>query len=206
MLVLANIAQGRSEIGRFAPGHLDDLFDEIGLPRPKRISNQFASLEGDGLLSRVKGKGRVWKLTPKGVVHSTGLFTDVDLAALIAETAVIGGPSLGSALHPVIPPSLAPPELIPAPQRFLTDRPFDLNVFGMTRFPDEQEGATNPDLVAGAVEVARDACAAHGLESISPQTAPSQTISGPTSADTCGQASMAWPFSRTDVVAGSTTT
>jgi hypothetical protein len=45
---------------------------------------------------------------------------------------------------------------------FLAEHPFETNVFGMTRFPDDMEDT--PDPVAPALEVARDVCRAHGLE------------------------------------------
>lgn len=143
---------------------MDALFDEIGLPRPARISNVFGSLEGQGYLSRTKGKGTVWRLTPTGTARSNELFTDVDLAALVAETVATRGPSLGSAIHTVVPPSLAPPELISGLQRFLAGHPFELNVFAMTRFPDMQEQERGPDPVGEALVVAREACSRHGLE------------------------------------------
>lgn len=80
----------------------------------------------------------------------------------MAEAAVSGGTSLGSTIHPVIPPSFAPPELVQRLQGFLADHPFDLNVLGMTRFPDH--GADEPDPVGPALDVAREICQAHGLE------------------------------------------
>ncbi len=88
---------------------------------------------------------------------------DMDLVALSAESSAQGGPGLGSTLHPVIPPTLAPPELLGPLRKFLELHPFDLNVFGMTRFPDDQD-AGDSDPVAGALDAARIACADHGLE------------------------------------------
>lgn len=158
------MAHSRSGSGRFAPADVDSLFDDIGLPRPSKIHNVFASLEKAHLLSRAKGKGPVWKLTPTGRARSEQLFSDIDLSALIAQAAAAGGTNLGSTVHPVIPPSLAPPELIGPLQTFLADHPFDLNVFGMTRFPDEQEKEESLDPVGQALDVAREVCRLHGLE------------------------------------------
>lgn len=160
--MLSRMAQVRAETGRFGPSALDALFDGVGLPRPAKVSNFLITLEKKGLFSRLKTQGS-WRLTPKGLALSQELTTDIDLAVLGAEMAAVGGSDLGRALHPVIPPSLAPPELVGPLAGFLAAHPFDTNVFGMTRFPDEQD-AEDPDPIAQALEVARTACAAHGLE------------------------------------------
>lgn len=121
-----------------------------------------ATLEKNGILSRLKAQGS-WRLTPKGLALSQTLSSDIDLAMLNAEMAAVGGSDLGHAHHPLIPPSMAPPELVGPLASFLEAHPFDTNVFGMTRFPDEQDGV-DPDPVGPALEVAQAACAAHGLE------------------------------------------
>ena len=51
------------------------------------------------------------------------------------------------------------PELVP----FLDDHPFESNVFGMTRFPDDQD-EDDLDPVRPALDAAREVCAHHGLE------------------------------------------
>jgi hypothetical protein len=71
-------------------------------------------------------------------------------------------PNLGATRHPVVPPSLAPPDLVGPLHDFFARYPFETNVFGMTRFPDEDE-ENEPDPVAPALEVARAVCEAHGL-------------------------------------------
>ena len=89
--------------------------------------------------------------------------SELDLAALIAEANAERGPSLGNAIHPVITPEFAPPGLLSPLRDFLASHPFERNVFGMTRFPDEQ-GGEEPDPLAAALTAARAACKAHGLE------------------------------------------
>jgi hypothetical protein len=85
------------------------------------------------------------------------------LVALVAETTIGGGSALGHTLHPVIDPSLAPPELLGALQAFLTEYPFETNVFAMTRFPDDSSGPGIKDPVDMAIQVVREACRQHGL-------------------------------------------
>lgn len=163
VLALARLAEARSESGRFGPGAIDGLFDDFGLPRPAKVSNVLMRLEEQGHLSRLKERRATWRLTPVGRARSTGLIDDLDLAALVAEAATERPPLFGRTSHPLIPPSLAPPELLAPLRQFLEAHPFELNVFGMTRFPDEQNESA-PDPLAAALHAIRAACAAHGLE------------------------------------------
>jgi hypothetical protein len=163
VLALGRLAEARSESGRFGPSAIDELFDDLALPRPAKVSNVLARLEGTGHVSRARHGRGSWRLTPAGRAKSTALIADLDLAALVAEAASEHPALFGSTTHPLIPPSLAPPELLSPLRAFLEDHPFDSNVFGMTRFPDEQD-ESNPDPVATALQAARTACKAHGLE------------------------------------------
>jgi hypothetical protein len=91
------------------------------------------------------------------------MLSDMDVAALLAEAATAGTSMLGHATLALLSPALAPPGLIGPLSDFLARHPFERNVFGMTRFPDEGEDAT-ADPVRPALGVARDVCAGHGLE------------------------------------------
>lgn len=162
VLVLSRLAEARQEGGRFAPAVLDDLFDEIALPRPSKVSNNLSRLEREGLVARQKNAKGSWRLTPKGRALSVDLIDDMGLAALQAEMSPDRAPAFGHVAHPVVPPWLAPPELLAGLQEFLEEYPFDSNVFGMTRFPDEQDDAY-PDPVSAAIEEATEACAMHGF-------------------------------------------
>jgi hypothetical protein len=162
-LVLARLVEARVATRRFAGADMVETYEDIGLPAPAKISNVFAALERSGLLSRTSGRGAVWRLSPKGRTRSISLVGEMDLAQVAAEALSDRPPSLGSAIHPVIPPSLAPPELLGPLSQFLAEHPFETNVFGMTRFPDEQDDVVR-DPVAAALEVARNECAGHGLE------------------------------------------
>lgn len=163
VLLLGRLAEGRAESGRFAPSEIDALFDDLSLPRPPKVSNTLAHLESLGYVGRLKSTRGSWRLSPSGRARCLELANEMDLAALGAEAVAYQAPSLGHASHPLIPASLAPPDLLPGLRSFLASYPFDSNVFGMTRFPDEQDEA-NPDPLGVALDVARDACAAHGLE------------------------------------------
>jgi hypothetical protein len=90
------------------------------------------------------------------------MLSEIDMAALVAEAASTGAPLLGHAHHSVVSPALAPPGLVGPLSRFLESNPFDTNVFGMTRFPDEADEAVL-DPVGPALEIARNVCHLHGL-------------------------------------------
>jgi hypothetical protein len=160
ILALARLAESRSTSGDFSTGEIATLLSEIALPPPSRISNVFLRLEQDQFLVRSELAGR-WRLTPLGREQSLELLNEMDMAAVLAESALNSGSALGHTLHPVIDPSMAPPELLLPLRAFLADYPFESNVFAMTRFPDKP-GATG-DPLAKALEIARTTCKSHGL-------------------------------------------
>ena len=165
VLTLARLAEARTDSGLFAPSHLDLLFDEFSLPRPARVSNVMGALEKKSMLKRAKVSGKVpaWQVTPLGRAKAMELASDMDLAALATESARRSVTVLADTPHPVIPPSLAPPDLIAPLRTFFLEHSFEQNVFGMTRFPgNPQEGEVDP--IAPALSVARDVCRTHGLE------------------------------------------
>ena len=161
-LVLGTILEGRGGDGRFAPTDLADLFDEIGLPRPPHLSNLLAALARRGLAGRGRlGRGR-WRLTPDGRDRARQLLTADQMLQLAREAAVHASAVLGGAVHPTLPPWLAPPDLEHRIATFLETHPFSSNVFAMTRFPAGDQAV--PDPVRHAIESAREACRSHGLE------------------------------------------
>jgi hypothetical protein len=163
VLSIARIAQGRAAAGWFAPRDVAGLFKDIGLPQPGDLHRTLSRLVADGQLIRQgTGRGSSYRMTPVGRARSTDLADDMDLATLLTEGATASLPSLGATGHPVIPPSLAPPDLVGPLHAFLQRHPFESNVFGMTRFPDADE-EKGPDPVAPALGMARTVCEEHGL-------------------------------------------
>lgn len=159
VLVLLDLACSRVG-GRAAPSDIDGLFDELALPRSSNTSAALSGLEKSLLVSRTKGKGAVWRPTPKGRQEIGSLMSEFDVAALMAEADVPEASRFAAIFHSSLRPSLAPPELLAPVSAFLEAHPFELNVFGMTRFPSAEED----DLVAPALDAARSACRVHGLE------------------------------------------
>lgn len=163
VLTLARVAQGRSGTGRFSIPSLTELFEDTGLPQPGNVHQTVRDLiKAKALVRQDSGNAATYRLTPVGAARSVGLASDMDIAALLAEGGGSGLSLLGETRHPVIPPSLAPPDLVGPLHGFFDRYPFETNVFGMTRFPDEDE-EKGSDPVAHALETARAVCAKHGL-------------------------------------------
>jgi hypothetical protein len=113
VLLLLHMAQARFEGNRAAPRDVEQLFDDLALPVPTRVSNVLAGLESEGLVSRRRGKGRVWAVSPEGRRLISEFDFASDLASLTAEVVDVGSSRLGGALHPLLPPSLAPSGVAP---------------------------------------------------------------------------------------------
>ncbi|OBH34275.1 hypothetical protein A5692_13300 [Mycobacterium sp. E342] len=134
------------------------MFENLGLPGPSKIANAFASLSKAGLITKAGGQG-LYRITPLGRHHSNSVVTESELHELLAETQSYGGALLGAVVHTLVPPTLAPPAIVAPVTQFTETYPFDLNVFGMTRFPDDSGG----DPVDAALSAARTEVERHGL-------------------------------------------
>lgn len=159
-IVLAQMASDRSSNGEFAPKDLNEVYVQAGIPISSKVSNQIASLRRLGYV-REAGQAGAWKLTPAGRARIGDLLNGMDMAALKAEAEAANGSLLGGEIHSVVAPTWAPPAILPQLRSFLSDYPFETNVFGMTRFPSDDPKANDP--VALALEVAKSACSSHGL-------------------------------------------
>ena len=160
-IIICRIAEARSATGNLTSPELEGLFDSLAVPRPAKMNNILLSLERSGVLSKPKGSRGQYRLTPQGRARSVDLLDHMDLRALLAESNTTYGAELGSTTHPIVPASLAPPELLNPIRAFLHDYPFDRNIFAMTRFPESDESV--PDPVAVVLPVAREVCAQHGF-------------------------------------------
>jgi len=161
VLVLLDAACRRSESGRAAPADVGILFDDLGLQRPSRIDNALRSLERKVLVSRVTGKGQVWRLSPMGRQAVSEAFFEGDVDFIpVSGTPAGGGAELARTTHALVPHTFAPSEILQPLETFLGQHPFDRNVFGMMRFPSE----TDSDPLTKAIEMARTVLSQHGLE------------------------------------------
>jgi hypothetical protein len=160
-LVLGQLASSRSDDGSFSPASALQLFHDFALPAPAKIGNVFTALTKKRWLAKQPQRA-TYKVTPSGQAKVREQMTDLDLVALVAESAHKNAPVFGRTEHTLVPVQLAPPALVRPLQSFLADHPFDTNVFGMTRFPDAKAGTADP--VGRALAVVREACAESGLE------------------------------------------
>lgn len=160
-LVLGQLAASRSSDGSFSPGTALQLFHDFALPAPAKIGNVFTALTKKKWFAKQPQRA-FYKVTPAGQAMVREQMTDLDLVALVAESAHKNAPVFGRTEHALVPVHLAPPALVQPLQSFLADHPFDTNVFGMTRFPDAKAGTADP--VGRALAVVRRICAEAGLE------------------------------------------
>ncbi|TNC20074.1 hypothetical protein [Amycolatopsis alkalitolerans] len=160
VLILASIVSGRSEGGTFSGRSVTDLFYDTTLPAPVKIGNVIANLGRAGLATSAKAHG-AWSLTPLGRQRVSELVGN-DSAALLAES-LPGGANLAHSRHPLIPASLAPPQILRPVSDFTKTSPSASQVFGMTRFPDTVKESDVPDPVAAGLEAAGEAINGHGL-------------------------------------------
>jgi hypothetical protein len=157
-LLLCVLLAGRQN-GVFKGTQVTDLFQTFSLPGPTKIGNTFSALGRSRHLLPTKIRGE-WRVTPLGRAQAARLLSQQDLAALEVE-ASYQGVDFASTHHTVVPPSLAPPEVLIPLGKFLERYPFETNVFGMTRFPDEDEEGVDP--VAGVLVQSRLVLEAHGM-------------------------------------------
>lgn len=160
-LVLGQLAASRSDDGSFSPGTAFQLFHDFALPAPAKIGNVFTALTRKKWFAKQPQRA-AYKVTPAGQAKVREQMTDLDLVALVAESAHKNAPLFGRTEHALVPVHLAPPALVRPLQSFLADHPFDTNVFGMTRFPDAKAGTADP--VGRALAIVREICSESGLE------------------------------------------
>jgi hypothetical protein len=158
-LALARIVEARSTGGFVRPRDVAAMFENLGLPAPAKVGNVYASLSKAGYIAKAGGAG-LWRITPLGRHHSNNIVTETELHELLAETQSYGGALLGAVVHALVPPTLAPPAIVLPVAKFNETYPFDLNVFGMTRFPDD----SGADPVEHALDAARTQVERHGLK------------------------------------------
>lgn len=159
-LVLASIASARSSDGTFSGRAVTDLFYDTSLPVPDKIGNVFDTMKRAGRVTPARHHG-AWSLTPLGRQRASELVGN-EASVLLTEALLVGA-ELGHMRHPLIPSSLAPPQLLRPVTDFTTASPPATHVFGMTRFPDEGEEPDGPDPVAAALTATKAALDQHSL-------------------------------------------
>lgn len=160
VLVLASILAARTKENDFTPTAVNNLYDEVRIPKPAKISNVFASLSKKAFFTSLPQRGR-WSLTPLGRQRVAAVIGH-DAPALVSG-ALAPGAELGHSRHTLVPASLAPPQLVAPVADFTATNPPENNVFGMTRFPDSDEGQHGPDPVASTLATAADVLSGYGM-------------------------------------------
>jgi hypothetical protein len=158
-LVLAHLALQQSGDKAANPGAIKALFISLNLPVPKNISQHLAGLRAADMVMQ-PSSGR-WAVTPEGVEEIRRLMEGVGDEELSLAAQQTGEPSFAGTSHHLIPAEWAPGTFRVGIARFLEGHPFESNVFGMSRYPDEKEES---DPVRQALTVCRGVCAAHKME------------------------------------------
>lgn len=159
-LILASIVSARSEEGTFTGQGVTELFRSVALPPPARIADILRTLKRNGLATPAGPRGE-WRITPLGRQQASEVVGE-EAPALLAESRP-GGAQLAHAVHMLIPASLAPSQLVGPVGSFTAKNPSANNVFGMTRFPDQDDDKDGPDPVATALKLTADSLNTHGL-------------------------------------------
>jgi hypothetical protein len=162
VLVVASILSPRVDGGWISGTEIKNMFEQLRIPAPSNVSRDLAVLKADGYV--LKGRaGQGWSLTPEGREAVRELIEGLDLSAVEAEIAEVGGAEFDQTRQPVIPPQLAPAKWAIPIGSLLERYPFETNVFLMTRFPKETKEDELPDPVQQVIETARSVLAKHGL-------------------------------------------
>lgn len=154
---LAGLEQGSHW---FTPLLVGRLYRGLRIPPPGDVDKTLSRLKSKGLVLH-DSKTHTWALTPEGVARSRAVMSSIDTPDLRVLLADAPGAELGDVRQSTLPPTLAPSPWVEPIRRLLERFPFETNVFGMTRFPEER--APDDAALARAIEVARAALKAHGL-------------------------------------------
>ena len=155
VLVVAHIASLREKNVRFARADVEKAFADLRIPRPGNIGAVLSNLRKRELLIQPE-YGR-WALTPAGEARLGDL--GVMIGAADFQTAYAS--ELAASVHHTIGSEFAPVPLVGPIGAFLKDHPFDRNVFGISRYPND---ADTDDPLHSAFIVARTALSEYALE------------------------------------------
>lgn len=158
-LVLTHVAMLQSGEMAATPMSVRSTYISLRLPVPTNPSQHLAALRDQELL--MQPSSGLWAVTPEGVEEIRRLMEGVGDEELSQSAQQPNEPSFADASHHLIPAEWAPGTFRLGVARFLEGHPFDSNVFGMSRYPDEKQES---DPVRQALTVCRDVCAAHKLE------------------------------------------
>ena len=155
VLVIAHVAALRSGEVRFTRSDVTDTFAQLRVPQPANLSSVLSRLGERGLLVRFAPNH--WALTPKGDARVADLGITIGAADFQTEY----GSELAESVHHTIGAEFAPLPLTGPIGFFLNNHPFDRNVFGISRYPDDED---TPDPLMPALDVARTTLRDYSLD------------------------------------------
>jgi len=146
VLVVAHTASLRTGGVVFSRAEVQEAFAQLRVPVPANVRAVLSNLRNAGLLVRSGTNG--WALTPKGDARVAELGITIGAADFQTDYAA----ELAGNVHHTIGTEFAPLPLSGPIGDFLRNHPFERNVFGICRYPDE--GSTT-DPLSPALESAR---------------------------------------------------
>ena len=130
---MGRLASMQTDAGEFSAVTLEGLFTNLSVPPPSNVHHVLGVLRKRSHVMKV-GRG-LWTITPIGEAK----LGEIDVELSPSDLGSPPKPALGGAEHSTIPPELAPATFTYPVQRFLEQSPFNRNVFGITRFPEQKE-------------------------------------------------------------------
>ena len=161
MLTLAHVVGMRNGDGWFTAADIDQLHEDLRLPRASSVSRILGQLRNANL-TRNRNAERSWSLTPVGVKKAQELISEFDYEHIYGELLGTPGADFANARHTVIPPSFAPAKWQAGIGSLVERYPFETNVFCMTRFPRSRD-LELPDPLQQIIDQIRKATQLQGL-------------------------------------------
>ena len=155
VLVVAHVTALRLGQLYFTRSQILSTYAELRLPQPANPGAVLSGLRQDGLVLRSGAKH--WAVTPIGDARVAELGITIGAADFRTEYAS----ELGESVHHTIGAEFAPLPLSGPIGTFLNDHPFDRNVFGISRYPDE---SSPTDVLRSALETARATLQEYSLD------------------------------------------
>ena len=155
VLVVAHIAALRAENDRFTRADVESAFVALRIPPPGNTGAVLSNLRKRDML--IQPEYGHWALTPLGDVQVAEL--GVMIGAADFQTAYAS--ELATSVHHTIGAEFAPLPLVGSIGAFLKNHPFDRNVFGISRYPNDTDTS---DPLNSAFIAARTTLSEYALE------------------------------------------
>jgi len=154
-----HIATFRSGTKSVTPSEIQRTFIDLNIPPPKNVSHHLSALDKQKFI--LAPSDEHWRVSQLGAERIRQLTSGVSKEALTAAVASPDDATIADTPHSLLPWEVAPLQFRDSIGRFLDGRPFERNVFGISRFPRK---AIANDPIEKILEVCRETCSDIGLD------------------------------------------